>query len=350
MLYKRALLTASAAMLVLCCAACEKKDNIIQSDNPQVALIVPDGDDSASEGSDGPTEAEKATIKLGLLKGADSIVAAHMMSGSEAGSTYENYDCKLYNDDDEIVEAFKSGEIMAAILPANKAAQLYNATGGTAKSAVVCTKCNYYIADTNGSVKSIDSLAGQTVYIPKNDELAELMLNILLEKNNITTCKIEYKDNNDELVAALADGQAQVALMQEPFLSEAVAKNSGINVALDLYDTWNDTTGTELATGCLVVNSGNITGSTLKYFTKDLEASVNMTKHNMDETATLAEKYGMVSSAAVAKASIPGCSISNTDGDKMKTSLQELFVLLYDADDESLGGNVPEADFYLTSK
>jgi NitT/TauT family transport system substrate-binding protein len=344
MLYKRLLLTAVAVALMTGVTACSQNDI---DDDYEVAVVTEPTTEDVTE-SDAPAETEKVTINLGLYKGADAFVAARLMSGSDNGTSYENYKCSTYNNADEVDSAFLNGDIQAAIVPADKAAQLYNATGGTARVAAISAKCNYYIADTTSSVKSLDSLAGQTIYLAKDDSLATAMLNILLDKNGITSCKIEYMDDSDSLTAALASGEVKVALLQEPFISEAVENNSAVNIALDLYDLWDDTTGTELATGCFVINSELAKNSSVfDYFKKDFEAAVNMTKHNMDETATLAKKYEMVNSASAAKASIPGCSISNTVGENMRTSLEELYALLYSNDDDSLGGNVPNADFYL---
>ena len=138
-------------------------------------------------------------------------------------------------------------------------------------------------------------------------------------------------------------------ISKKPFLSQATANNPNVSLAIDLYDDWDDAAGgIELPTGCLVVNS-DFFGSNPKavsYFLKDFDASVNMSRHSIDETAQMAERYKMVSSASIAKSAIPGSSISISIGDKMKTTVSDFLNLMNKNDPAVIGNKIPDENFY----
>jgi len=84
----------------------------------------------------------------------------------------------------------------------------------------------------------------------------------------------------------------------------------------------------------------------VRYFIKDFDASVNMSRHSIDETAQMAERYKMVSSASIAKSAIPGSSISVTTGDKMKTTVSDFLNLMSKNDPAVIGNKIPDENFY----
>lgn len=115
--------------------------------------------------------------------------------------------------------------------------------------------CNYYVASVGESVKGVTGLAGKTLTVAKDDLLAKSVIDTILKAQNVTNCTINYADSTDAIVKGLSDGSIKLALIQEPFLSQATANNPNVSLAIDLYDDWDDAAGgIELPTGCLVVN------------------------------------------------------------------------------------------------
>ena len=66
--------------------------------------------------------------------------------------------------------------------------------------------------------------------------------------------------------------------------------------------------------------------------------------------AALCEKYGIVASAAIAKKAIPLCNIVFEDGAKLKTDLSAYLKFLFDANPKSVGGALPDDNFYYEAK
>ena len=377
MIYKRLLLVSSAFLLTLGFSGCGQS-NSENSDEIQVVTAAPSGNENSENTSEDsmdnpPSNEEKVTIKLGLMSGVNSYVVTHLMDSNDTNDSYEKYEFIQGNTVSQLCEKLKNGEIDAATLPIDVATRLYNETGKV-KLVATSSACNYYVASVGESVKGVTGktsntlytfayyvasvgesvkgvtgLAGKTLTVAKDDLLAKSVIDTILKAQNVTNCTINYADSTDAIVKGLSDGSIKLALIQEPFLSQATANNPNVSLAIDLYDDWDDAAGgIELPTGCLVVNS-DFFGSNPKavsYFLKDFDASVNMSRHSIDETAQMAERYKMVSSASIAKSAIPGSSISISIGDKMKTTVSDFLNLMNKNDPAVIGNKIPDENFY----
>jgi len=60
----------------------------------------------------------------------------------------------------------------------------------------------------------------------------------------------------------------------------------------------------------------------------------------------LIEKSGMIEKAAIAEKSIPFCNITYIDGVEAKTALEGYLQVLFEQNAESVGGALPNEDFY----
>ena len=329
MIYKRLLLVSSAFLLTLGFSGCGQ-NNSTNSDEIQVVTAAPSNNENSENTSEDsmdnpPSNEEKVTIKLGLMSGVNSYVVTHLMDSNDTNDSYEKYEFIQGNTVSQLCEKLKSGEIDAATLPVDVATRLYNETGKV-KIAATSSACNYYAASVGESVKGVTGLAGKTLTVAKDDLLAKSVIDTILKSQNVTNCTINYADS-----------------------TEATANNPDVTLAIDLYDDWDDASGgVELPTGCLVVNS-DFFGSNpkaVRYFIKDFDASVNMSRHSIDETAQMAERYKMVSSASIAKSAIPGSSISVTTGDKMKTTVSDFLNLMSKNDPAVIGNKIPDENFY----
>lgn len=351
MIYKKLLIVSSAFLLTLGFSGCGQ-NNSDSSDEIQVVTAAPsDNENSENTSEDSmdnpPSNEEKITIKLGLMSGINSYVVTHLMDSNDTNDSYEKYEFIQGNTVSQLCEKLKSGEINAATIPVDVATRLYNETG---KIKILATNsaCNYYIASVGEDINGVAGLANKTLTVAKDDLLAKSVIDTILKSQNITNCTINYADSTDAIVTGLSNGSVKLALIQEPFLSQATVNNSNVKLAVDLYDDWDDASDIELPTGCLVVNS-DFFGSNPKavsYFLKDFDASVNMTRHNIDETSQMAERYKMVSSAAIAKSAIPGASVSIATGDEMKSIVDAFLNFMIKNDPAVIGNKIPDDKFF----
>lgn len=352
MFYKKAIAFSVAAALVLV-SGCTSTDNGNEIVVPQ-GEAVSNGDITVINGGnldEPPTEEERITINIGLYSGASALSSAHLLDNSKKGVSYENYSSKVYTSVKDIETAFDNGEIVAAAIPLNEAAKLYNTNSGKYKVAMINSLFNYCIAQ-NGSVVTTDitSLSGKTITVAEDDNIGRVVLNKLIEDYDISGCSITTVENVEAIITGLADGSIQLALTQEPYLSTASVKNPNINMGIDLYDSWFEMDNVDIVTGCLVVANDFIVTNekAFVYFLKDYEASVILTKKNIDETAQLAEEFGLTDSSSSAKSGIPGCSIIAKKNNDMKALASEYFNFVSSVDVSAIGGKTPAIDFYYT--
>ena len=180
----------------------------------------------------------------------------------------------------------------------------------------------------------------------------EYAFNYILKQNGLTPGKdvqVEYAAEHAEVVARLLSGKAKIAVLPEPFVTQALTKCKTATRALDLTKEWNSavTDGSVLSMGCLVVRKpfAQQHKAALDHFLAAYKVSTEYTNANAADAGKLAQKYlGMP--AAVAAKAIPNCSITYLDGSEMKEKIQPFLKVLYQQNPKSVGGKLPDEGLY----
>ena len=195
---------------------------------------------------DQQTEQEEftpASYSIAALKGPTAMGLVKLMKDSESGETTGNeYTFTLAGSADEVTPALLKGELDMACVPANLAAVLYNKTEGEIVVLAVNTLGVLYIVENGESVHSMADLKGKTIVAAGKGATPEYALRYLLTENGIdpdNDVTIDWKSEHSECVAALASGQASVALLPQPFVTVAQSKIEGLRMALDLNAEWD---------------------------------------------------------------------------------------------------------------
>ena len=161
-----------------------------------------------------------------------SDTANEMMEGKEnVVSTGNTYEFTLAGSADEVTPALIKGDLDMACVPANLAAVLYGKTGGAVEVLAVNTLGVLYIVENGETVQSMADLKGQTIVAAGKGSTPEYALRYLLTENGIDPDKdvtIDWKSEHSECVAALASGQASIALLPQPFVTVAQTKIEGL--------------------------------------------------------------------------------------------------------------------------
>ena len=74
--------------------------------------------------------------------------------------------------------------------------------------------------------------------------------------------------------------------------------------------------------------------------------SAAFVNENPSDAAQLVASYGIVEKAPVAEKALPKCNITYLDGEDMKTALSGYLDVLFEQNPDSVGGALPEDDFY----
>ena len=299
------------------------------------------------------TEFTPASFSIAALKGPTAMGLVKLMQESENGETSGNdYTFTLAGSADEVTPALIKGELDMACVPANLAAVLYNKTEGEIEVLAVNTLGVLYIVENGESVHSMADLKGKTIVAAGKGSTPEYALRYLLTENGIDPdhdVTIDWKSEHSECVAALASGQASVALLPQPFVTVAQSKIEGLRMALDLNAEWDALdNGSGLITGVIVARREVVeeNPAAVNEFLKEYAASVDWVNANTADAAALIGEYGIVD-AAVAEKALPYCNIVCLTGADLLEALPGYLEVLYNADAAAVGGEMPDNSFYF---
>lgn len=311
------------------------------------------GSMSSGAASSSGEEATSAAYSIAALKGPTAMGLVKLMKDAESGEGLTNeYTFSLAASADEVTPKLIQGELDMACVPANLAAVLYQKTQGQIETLAVNTLGVLYIVENGNAVKSVSDLRGMTIVAAGKGSTPEYALRYLLSENGVDPDKdvtIDWKSEHSECVAALVSGEATVALLPQPFVTVAQNKLSDLRVALDLTKEWDKLdNGSSLITGVIVARKEVVDANpaAVKAFLKDYAASVDWVNGNVDDAAQLIGDYDIVD-AAVAEKALPACNIVCLAGTEMHDKLSGYLSVLFDQNPQSVGGALPEDDFYF---
>lgn len=290
-------------------------------------------------------------IRVAALKGPTAMGMVEMMENHARDYAFE-----ICASADEITPRLlgNNPEIDIAALPANLASVLYNRTGGALRVLAINTLGVMYIAERGDSISSAADLKGRTLYTAGKGSVPEYALNYILKANGLIPGEdvtIEYKSEHSECLAALMNNPDAVAMLPQPFITTALTKAADMRVALDLTAEWEKLGSGTMITGVVAARSEFIDQNpeAVEAFLADYAASVEYVHANNTEAAALVGKYDIVP-AAVAEKALPECNICLITGAEMQEKLSAYLQVLHEAAPESVGGTLPEADFYYGSE
>ena len=314
------------------------------------------GSEASSSAPEGPSTVteERTSGRVGSLKGPTAMGMVKLMEEDTAGTTVNDYEFTLAGAADEITPLLIKGELDIAALPTNAASVLYNKTQGKVELLALNTLGVLYVVENGDSVQSVEDLRGKTIYSTGKGATPEYALNYILGENGLTAgtdVTVEYKSEHSELASLLAAGQADLAVLPQPFVTSVLAKNPDVRIALNLTEEWDKVTedGSKLTMGALVVRKdfAESNPEAVRNFLKEYQASTQYVtdEANLDDAAALIEQYGIIS-AAVAKQALPYCNIVCITGEEMRTAAEGFLSILAKANPQSVGGTLPAEDFY----
>ncbi|MBE6056704.1 MqnA/MqnD/SBP family protein, partial [Clostridium sp.] len=165
--------------------------------------------------------------------------------------------------------------------------------------------------------------------------------------------KIEYKAQHNDLATLVSSKKAKIAVLPEPFVTISKTKNKDLKVQLDLTKEWEKVSGEgKLTMGALVFKKDSIDkrGKDVENFISNYKNSVEFVNNNKEEASKLMEKNGIVPKAKIAEIAIPKCNIVFMDSKDSKDSLEKFYNILKENDPKSIGGKLPDENFYYKGK
>jgi len=151
---------------------------------------------------------------------------------------------RFWKNFDQVNAELASEKFDIVVLPVSLGANLYMKGADLRLVGVTLWKA-FYIVTKDVKINTIEDLRGMDIYTPQGKgQTADVLIRYLLNRHGMDAEKdvsIKYS-SPQEIVALLAKGVVNVAILPEPFVTLSVQK-SNASITLDLQQLWAEETG-----------------------------------------------------------------------------------------------------------
>ncbi len=295
---------------------------------------------------------EPVNVTIAGLKGPTSIGMIKMID--EKSLQGDNYNVEYIQEasPDSLTGKIINGDIQISSVPINLASVLYNKTKGKVQLLAVNTIGNLYIVGTE-DLNSVSQLDGKTLGMSAKGSTPDFAMNYILNKNSLEgKTELNYALDHATLAQSVIAEDIKVALLPQPFVTQTILKNPNVKMLIDLNEAWNDATdgSSQLYTGCIVVNKEFAKNNPefVSEFLKQYEQSVNWVLKNQKDASVLVAKHEIMPDAVLVEKAIPYCGITFKKAMDAKSGLNDFYQVLFDSNPASVGGSMPDDEFYFT--
>lgn len=294
---------------------------------------------------------EPVNVTIAGLKGPTSIGMIKMIDEKALNSEKYNVEYIAESAPDALTAKIINGDIQISSVPINLASVLYNKTDGKVQLMAVNTIGNLYIIGSD-EITSISDLEGKTLGMSAKGSTPDFAMNYILKQNNIgDNVELDYAADHATLAQSVIAEDIKVALLPQPFVTQTMMKNQNVKMLIDLNEAWKEASSnaSQLYTGGIVINKEFAENNKefVAEFLKQYEASVNWVNENPADASLLVEKNEIMPSAALVEKAIPYCGITFVKANDEKDSLNSFYKILFDSNPASIGGKMPDDEFYF---
>lgn len=303
-------------------------------------------------GENGIESGAGATVRVAAMRGPTALGLLALMRESDESRTQGSYEFTLLGSPVEVPPLLVGGEIDAVAVPGNLAAILYNQTEGDVVALAIVTLGVLHLVDATGEINSVEDLRGRTVHVIGQAATPEFALNYVLGRNGLVPGEdvfVEFGSENAEVAALLETGQAQLALLPEPFVSTVLAGNPGLSIALDWTEEWNRVQPDYgLIMSVVVARRAFVeeNPAAAALLLEEYERSIRYVLANTASAAQMAVDFGIIPNLAIAESALPRTHVVFISGEEMRRNLVGFYGVLHDESPAIIGGAMPGDGFY----
>ena len=329
-----------------------------ESTQPTSGTQTSESMEAATESTEATAEnADGTLIRVASLKGPTSLGLLFLMDKANKGETANTYEFRMATGADEILPLMVKGDLDIALIPANVASILYHKTQGGVEVIDINTLGVLYMVSGEDGLTDFTDLKGKTIYLTGKGTTPDYVLQYLLNANGMSVddVTLEYKSEATEVASVLAEDPTAIGLLPQPFVTAACMQNDAMKVIFDLNEEWNKVqgaSGSSMVTGVTVVRKEFLEENeeAVKAFMEEHKASAEAINADPATGAALAVEAQIVAKEPIAQQAIPGCNITYMDKADMKQALSGYLDVLFHQDSQSIGGGLPESDFYYDAE
>ena len=275
-----------------------------------------------------------------LIKEEDNIKSSYKTS-----YTIESNDKKL-------VESLNKKQVDIALVPTDMAAKVYNKNS----SYQICASIgqgSYYLVTSDPEVTGFNStLINKEIAIAGENSMTDNIVKAILKKNNIdeTLVKFKYTNTVPELVKTLTLGEIYTGIVPETSLTSLLYKHSGLKILASTNDAYENTF--DISEGYpqfSVIVRKDFAKNNKEYVNKFLskvKESIEFVNNNPLQAGAYGEELKIPIKPQILSKAIKRCNLKFIEIDKFKQNYEYFFDILYNYNNEAVGGTVPDESIY----
>ncbi|MCG8401303.1 MAG: ABC transporter substrate-binding protein [Firmicutes bacterium] len=301
-------------------------------------------------------QAEKISVNVSAMTGPTVVGMIKMFEDKPQFKDNLDVTYTVAKTPDQLVASLLSGEVNVATIPTNVAAKLYN-QGKPYQVAGVCGKGVQYLLSSRADINGWEDLKGREVHATGKGATPDMVMRYLMRQNKIDPDKdvtLNYLPRNVELAQTMIADRADLAIVAEPLATKVVQQNPKVRVVMDLQQEWQKVSDQDIfyPPVCLVFKKELIEQEPgiVEAFVESYQKSIEWVNQNPDKAGALVAKHAEELPSAIIPQAIPRCNISYVDAGEARQSIEKYLKMLGDMAPETIGGKLPDDDFYYTQQ
>ena len=258
----------------------------------------------------------------------------------------------IESNDKKLVESLNKKEVDIALVPTDMAAKVYNKNS----SYQICASIgqgSYYLVTSDPEVRGFNStLINKEIAIAGESSMTDNIVKAILKKNNIdeTLVKFKYTNTVPELVKTLTLGEIYTGIVPETSLTSLLYKHSGLKILASTNDAYENTF--DISEGYpqfSVIVRKDFAKNNKEYvnkFLSKLKESIEFVNNNPLQAGAYGEELKIPIKPQILSKAIKRCNLKFIEIDKFKQNYEYFFDILYNYNNEAVGGTVPDESIY----
>ena len=258
----------------------------------------------------------------------------------------------IESNDKKLVESLNKKEVDIALIPTDMAAKVYNKNSSYQIFASI-GQGSYYLVTSDPEVRGFNStLINKEIAIAGENSMTDNIVKAILKKNNIdeTLVKFKYTNTVPELVKTLTLGEIYTGIVPETSLTSLLYKHSGLKILASTNDAYENTF--DISEGYpqfSVIVRKDFAKNNKEYVNKflfKLKESIEFVNNNPLQAGAYGEELKIPIKPQILSKAIKRCNLKFIEIDKFKQNYEYFFDILYNYNNEAVGGTVPDESIY----
>ena len=258
----------------------------------------------------------------------------------------------IESNENKLLESLNKKEVDIALVPTDMAAKVYNKNS----SYQICASIgqgSYYLVTSDPEVTGFNStLINKEIAIAGESSMTDNIVKAILKKNNIdeTLVKFKYTNTVPELVKTLTLGEIYTGIVPETSLTSLLYKHSGLKILASTNDAYENTF--DISEGYpqfSVIVRKDFAKNNKEYVNKflfKLKESIEFVNNNPLQAGAYGEELKIPIKPQILSKAIKRCNLKFIEIDKFKQNYEYFFDILYNYNNEAVGGTVPDESIY----